>query len=106
MSQNRYFLSTQGSRRRLLTVKSAKEVEQQLKDEGTFESFKITRESDVVEETSKRERQHPTHRVDSFFYSWFARDITKILKSKPGGLQNFYLHLRKDSLKIYLFTIP
>ena len=40
------------------------------------------------------------------FYSWFARDVTKILKSKPGGLQNFYLLLMKDYLKIYLFTIP
>ena len=39
-------------------------------------------------------------------YSWFSRDVTKILKSKPGGLQNFYLLLRKDYLKIYLFTIP
>ena len=39
-------------------------------------------------------------------YSWFARDVTKILKSKPGGLQNFYLLLMKDYLKIYLFTIP
>ena len=38
--------------------------------------------------------------------SWFARDVTKILKSKPGGLQNFYLLLMKDYLKIYLFTIP
>ena len=23
--------------------------------------------------------------------SWFSRDVTKILKSKPGGLQKFYL---------------
>ena len=38
--------------------------------------------------------------------TWFARDVTKILKSKPGGLQNFYLLLMKDYLKIYLFTIP
>ena len=30
----------------------------------------------------------------------------QILKSKPGGLQNFYLLLMKDYLKIYLFTIP
>ena len=39
-------------------------------------------------------------------YSWFARDVTKILKSKLGGLQNFYLLLMKDYLKIYPFTIP
>ena len=39
-------------------------------------------------------------------YSWFSRDVTKILKSKPGGLQKFYLHLRKDYLKIYSCTIP
>ena len=38
--------------------------------------------------------------------SWFSRDVTKILKSKPGGLQKFYLHLRKDYLKIYSCTIP
>ena len=37
---------------------------------------------------------------------WFSRDVTKILKSKPGGLQKFYLHLRKDYLKIYSCTIP
>ena len=36
------------------------------------------------------------------WYSWFSRDVTKILKSKSGGLQNFYLLLRKDYLKIYL----
>ena len=41
-----------------------------------------------------------------FMNSWFARDVTKILKSKPGGLQNFDLLLMKDYLKIYLFTIP
>ena len=29
-------------------------------------------------------------------YSWFSCDVTKILKSKPGGLQNFYLLLRKE----------
>ena len=28
------------------------------------------------------------------WYSWFSRDVTKILKSKPGGLQNFYLLLK------------
>ena len=39
-------------------------------------------------------------------YSWFSRDVTKILKSKSGGLQKFYLHLRKDYLKIYSCTIP
>ena len=39
-------------------------------------------------------------------YSWFSRDVTKILKSKPGGLQKFYLHLRKGYLKIYSCTIP
>ena len=38
--------------------------------------------------------------------SWFSRDVTKILKSKPGGLQKFYLHLWKDYLKIYSCTIP
>ena len=38
--------------------------------------------------------------------SWFSRDVTKILKSKLGGQQNFYLLLRKDYLKIYLFPIP
>ena len=37
--------------------------------------------------------------------SWFSRDVTKILKSKPGGLQKFYLHLRKDYLKIFSCTI-
>ena len=36
--------------------------------------------------------------------SWFSRDVTKILKSKPGGLQNFYLHLRKYYQKVYTFT--
>ena len=41
-----------------------------------------------------------------FYNSWFSRDVTKILKSKPGGLQKFYLHLRKDYLKIYSCTIP
>ena len=44
--------------------------------------------------------------IDQQMYSWFAHDVTKILKSKPGGLQNFYLSLMKDYLKIYLFTIP
>ena len=39
-------------------------------------------------------------------YSWFSRDVTKILKSKPGGLQKFYLNLRKGYLKIYSCTIP
>ena len=39
-------------------------------------------------------------------YTWFSRDITKILKSKPGGLHKFYLHLRIDYLKIYSCTIP
>ena len=38
--------------------------------------------------------------------SCFSHDVTKILKSKPGGLQNFYLLLRKNYLKIYLFPIP
>ena len=38
--------------------------------------------------------------------SWFSRDVTKILKSKPGGLRKFYLHLRKDYLKMYSRTIP
>ena len=32
--------------------------------------------------------------------SWFSRDVTKILKSKPGVLQNVYLLLRKDYLKL------
>ena len=39
-------------------------------------------------------------------YSWFSRDVTNFQCSKPGGLQKFYLHLRKDFLKIYIFTIP
>ena len=38
--------------------------------------------------------------------SWFSRDVTNFQCSKPGGLQKFYLHLRKDFLKIYIFTIP
>ena len=59
-----------------------------------------------------RRRWKEHHKIDkvakfeSDIYSWFSRDVTKILKSKPAGLQNFYLLLRKDYLKIYLFTIP
>ena len=37
--------------------------------------------------------------IRSFNNSWFSRDVTKILKSKPGGLQKFYLHS-------YSYTIP
>ena len=47
----------------------------------------------------KNKQKQPTN-------SWFSRDVTKILKSKPGGLQKSYLHLRKDYLKIYSCTIP
>ena len=36
--------------------------------------------------------------------SWFSRDVTNFQYSKPGGLQKFYLHLRKDYLKISLLT--
>ena len=38
-------------------------------------------------------------------YSWFSRDVTNFQCSKPD-LQKFYLHLRKDFLQIYIFTIP
>ena len=46
--------------------------------------------------------------VSTNLYSWFSRDVTKILKSKPGGLQEFYFLLRKDIdyLKIHPYTIP
>ena len=46
--------------------------------------------------------------LNAVFVRAFHRysDVTKFSNSKPGGLQNFYLHLRKDYLKIYLFTIP
>ena len=44
--------------------------------------------------------------VEREINSWFSRDVTKILISKPGGLLKFYLHLRKYYLKIYSCTIP
>ena len=47
-----------------------------------------------------------TRQITAAWETRFARDVTKILKSKPGGLQNFYLLLMKDYLKIYLSTIP
>ena len=38
-----------------------------------------------------RTSRYATFVVLSIAFSWFSRDVTKILKSKPGGLQNFYL---------------
>ena len=40
------------------------------------------------------------------FHPGFSREVTNFPYSKPGGLQKFYLHPRKDYLKIHLFTIP
>ena len=37
--------------------------------------------------------------MTSYKYSWFSRDVTKILKPKPRGLQKFCLLIRKDYLK-------
>ena len=49
--------------------------------------------------------QYDTRAKRHAFYSWFSLDVTKLYNSKPEGLQNFYLHSRKDYLKICLFII-
>ena len=87
------------------THSSKKDAPSQLSGGRAFETCCIT-EARSLKAASQLYLSGGTLRKILMGNSWFARDVTKILKSKPGGLQNFYLLLMKDYLKIYLFTIP